>query len=543
MNRDKNKTREELIDELAKLRHQNAELKQLTNKYRRTEEKLKSSEERLRILFEYAPDGYYLNDLKGNFVDGNLTAERIIGYNRDELIGKNFLKLNILLPDQIPKAAKRLANNILGKPTGPDEFTLIRKDGSRVIVEVSTFPVKIRGKSLVLAIARDITKRKQIEKELRHHRNHLEELVEKRTADLKEVNKQLKRDIAERKKIEDALRESQLTLSTLMSNLPGFAYKCCNDRNRTMEFISDGCFNLTGYKPSDLIENRKVSYAKIIHPDDRQSVLKSVQTALCSKKPFQLVYRIITAKGDEKWIWEQGRGVFTPEGEIVVLEGLITDITERKHSEDELKAHREHLEIINKILRHDLINDITVIKSAIRLYRETKNEDFLTKADKGVRISIELINRMSELESFLSSHRDLKTYAISDTLREITKNYPSIDFEINGTCKALADEALDSVIDNILRNAIDHGKTKKIDVTVTEREKWCEIRIADYGVGIPDEIKDKIFEEGFGYGETKGSGLGLFIAKKTMERYGGSVYVEDNKPKGSVFVLRLMKML
>jgi len=127
----------------------------------RAEENLKSSEERLRIIFEYAPDGYYLNDFKGNFVDGNKAAAKLTGYKRDELIGKSFLKLKLLSPKDIPKAAALLAKNALGQPTGPDEFTLNRKDGTQVVAEIRTFPVKIKGKALVLGNVRDITERKR----------------------------------------------------------------------------------------------------------------------------------------------------------------------------------------------------------------------------------------------------------------------------------------------------------------------------------------------------------------------------------------------
>jgi PAS domain S-box-containing protein len=133
---------------------------------KRAEEELKNSEERLRILFEFAPDAYYLNDLKGNFIDGNKAAEEIIGYKKEELIGKNFLKLDLLPPGQISKAAWHLTRNALGRPTGPDEFVLNRKDGSQVTLEIRTFPVKTKGQVLVLGIARDITKRKKIEEQL-----------------------------------------------------------------------------------------------------------------------------------------------------------------------------------------------------------------------------------------------------------------------------------------------------------------------------------------------------------------------------------------
>lgn len=155
------------------------------------------------------------------------------------------------------------------------------------------------------------------------------------TAELIQLNEQLHQEIAERRRVEAALRESQRSLSTLLSNLPGMAYRCRNDRHWTMEFVSQGCLALTGYPPAALIDNRKVAYGHLIHPADRASVWDEVQAALAEKKPFQITYRLTTAPGEEKWVWEQGQGVFSPEGELLAIEGFITDITERT------LAHRE----------------------------------------------------------------------------------------------------------------------------------------------------------------------------------------------------------
>jgi PAS domain S-box-containing protein len=131
------------------------------------QEELERSEERFRILFEYAPDGYYLCDLDGRFIDGNRAAEDMVGYQREELIGQSFLKLNLLPKGQLQRAAKILVKSAIGKPTGPDEFTLNRKDGAQVAIEIHTYPVRIQGQVLVLGIARNITERKHTEAKLR----------------------------------------------------------------------------------------------------------------------------------------------------------------------------------------------------------------------------------------------------------------------------------------------------------------------------------------------------------------------------------------
>jgi PAS domain S-box-containing protein/putative nucleotidyltransferase with HDIG domain len=123
----------------------------------------KQAEEKFKVVFDSAPDAHYIYDLNGKFVDGNEMVEEMLGYRKDKLVGKTYLELNFFLESQIPKITAILEKNILGKSTGPDEFTLIPKSGGKIEVEVVTHPVMIDGETLVLGIARDITERKQAE--------------------------------------------------------------------------------------------------------------------------------------------------------------------------------------------------------------------------------------------------------------------------------------------------------------------------------------------------------------------------------------------
>ncbi len=124
---------------------------------------LEKSEEKFRVLFEFAPDAYYLSNLEGTFIAGNRSAEELLGYTKEELVGKKFLELNLSSPDQLPKVLELLGKNVKGKATGPDEFMLNRKNGETVLVEIRTLPTEIEGQDIVLGIARDVSERKRLE--------------------------------------------------------------------------------------------------------------------------------------------------------------------------------------------------------------------------------------------------------------------------------------------------------------------------------------------------------------------------------------------
>lgn len=142
-------------------------------------------------------------------------------------------------------------------------------------------------------------------------------------------------DITETRRAQQSHKETRRSLSILMDNLPGMVYRCANSIDWPMDFVSSGVISLTGYTPGQFFRS-EVMYGDLIHPKDRDRVWNEIQAALLKRSRFQLEYRLIDAKGEEKWVWEQGAGVFDDQDQIVALEGFICDISEQKQAAERL---------------------------------------------------------------------------------------------------------------------------------------------------------------------------------------------------------------
>ena len=132
---------------------------------------------------------------------------------------------------------------------------------------------------------------------------------------------------------------------------------------------------------------------------------------------------------------------------------------------------------------------------------------------------------------------------VNKLIRKLIADFPKITFNIEGTCKIFADDALRSIFTNLISNSILHGNSSKIDIIITERDDMCKIKFIDNGTGIPEKIKGKIFDEGFFFGKTGNTGIGLHLVRKTIESYDGFISVEDNEAGGAAFIISLRRAL
>ena len=300
---DKGKTKVDLIKNLKTLRKKRE--KSVVNnitKRKQAEEKLKDSEEYLQLLFDYAPDAYYISDLKGNFIDCNRAAEGLTGYKKEELIGKNFLKLKILSPADIPKEAKLFTKELRELPTETSELVLSRKDNTKIKVEISAYLIKIKGRTLVLGIARDITKRKKAEK---------------------------------------ALVEFKEKYHTVFENT-GTASMVIED-DGSISMINTHFGKLSGY-PKREVEN-KMKWTDLVIPEDLERMKKYyiASRKFAKNPPKEYEFRIIDRKGKIKDMFLKTGTIPNTKKSIVSL----IDITRRKRAEERIK----HLDLVIHAIR------------------------------------------------------------------------------------------------------------------------------------------------------------------------------------------------
>ncbi|MBW2006153.1 MAG: PAS domain S-box protein, partial [Deltaproteobacteria bacterium] len=339
---------------------------------KKTEEALNSSEGRLRILFEFAPDAYYLNDLKGTFIDGNKAAEDLMGYKREELIGKSFLKLKLISKKEMLKASKLLMKNVLGKGTGPDEFILNRKDGSQVSVEIRTYPVKVEGKTVVLGIARDIT---------------------------------------ERKRAEEALRESETKYRRIFENIQNVYYESSLDG--TILEISPSVENVSKYNRKELIG--RSLYDIYTTPEERDEFVKII---LDKGKVNDFEISLTDKDGSQHPCSVTALLMKDEQGNPIKFIGSMHDISERKQAEEEKKKLQAQLLQVQKMeaigilaggVAHDFNNILTAISGyadlammkldeADPLYRDLKQIDISSTRAASLTRQLLLFSRRQPME-------------------------------------------------------------------------------------------------------------------------------------------------
>ncbi len=492
--------------------------------------------EKFHELYANAIEGIFQSTPDGRVVGANPSTARILGYDSAEELVAAITDI----PTQIYVDPEQRINFIrMMERDGrvlDYEAQMSRKDGSQIWVALHARAIRDRGGEIIGLEGSlvDITARKLAQDELKRHQEHLENLVQERT---------------------EALRENQRILSTLMSNLPGMAYRCLDDDDWTMEFVSEGSRELFGYLPSELTRDRVVTFGELIHPEDRDYVRKAVRSALEQGAAFQLLYRINTRGGEQKWVWEQGTGVPGRDGRTLAVEGFITDITARKRMEEELlKTQKlESIGVLAAGIAHDFNNLLTTILGNISLAQlntqpESKEFQYLKSAEEA---SIQARNLTRQFVTFARGGMPVKdAHPLPGILEDavslaLTGSNVVCQTKLAGDLRSVnCDPAqIHQAIGNLVINAresmpdggiidIEASNICLNDNQVTGLEKGNHVRISikDHGVGIRPEHLSKVFDPYFSTKERgiqKGMGLGLTSAYAVIKQHGGQITIES----------------
>ena len=291
-------------------------------------------------LFEQHGSIFWIIDHEtGRIVDVNDAAARFYGFSEEELESMYIHQINIMSPEELAKerqAAFEQERNFF-------VFQHRLASGEVRTVRVYSYPYQFDNREGLFSIIFDVTEEQQLAAHARTQQTAITILLVTIGVTLAATSLILNRLRLKTHRQNDLLVESERKIATLLSNLHGMVYRCKYDRDWTMEYVSWGCEDLTGYPVNDIINNSRVSFNNIIHPDYRDLLWEKWYYVNAEKNKFQHEFRIITRKGEEKWVMEYGQKIYDRDGLVVALEGIITDVTALKNAEDAARNHEERL--------------------------------------------------------------------------------------------------------------------------------------------------------------------------------------------------------
>jgi len=209
--------------------------------------------------------------------------------------------------------------------------------------------------------------------------------------------------------------------------------------------------------------------------------------------------------------------------------------------EKSLKMSRNQLKMLNRIIRHDLANDFTVIRSAVNIFKKTSKAEMLDEIEKRVKKSLATITYFKDYEASinLESNSKLKKIELLKLINNVILGFPDIKFNIHGNCKVIADDSLEIVFAYLITNSITFGNSSQIDITTLVDNEQCIIEYMDNGLGFPNRPEKNKTDKEHLEAKVAHNSIRMHIIKKMIESFGGTTSVKTNGSRNKEIVIKL----
>jgi PAS domain S-box-containing protein len=491
-------------------RNRQLQVRDLMEEALHREQSLRESEDRFRTLAGATFEGVALS-ASGRLVDANEQLARILGYELSEIIGMSVGDFFA------PEDSERVLANVRAGRDSVVEHEVVCKDGTRRKVEAHGRTIIYQGQPVRITAVRDITERKQAEQ---------------------------------------ALRESEERFRTMAETLPEILFT--NTPDGRCDYVNTRCTEYTGL-PLEAFEG--FGWQQAIHPEDLRRVDRAWRFSTRTGKPFDAEYRFRAADGTHRWVQARARPIRDDRGNIVKWFGACTDVDElRRAHEDlkrtaaELKRSNEDLEQFAYVVSHDLQSPLAQIVGFTQLLRnhcrgvlDDKSQEFIDFAVGGARRMSQLIHGLLAYSRASTRDRLVKPIDAEEVLQNVLANLNQVIEEthavvVHGPLPTVrADKTqLSQLFQNLVENAIKFRREDppRIHISAQEAEATWHFAFQDNGIGIDERQHHRlfqVFQRLHDPDKYPGTGIGLAICKKIVERQGGKIWVESRPGEGATF--------
>jgi PAS domain S-box-containing protein len=355
-------------------------------------------------------------------------------------------------------------------------------------------------------------------------------------------------EITERKRVERELRESEERFRTMADSAPVLIWMAGAARNFT--FFNKPWLEFTG---TTLEEEIRGSWARRVHPDDLARCLETYSESDNARREFHMEYRLLRHDGQYRWVIDHGVPRFTPAGEFAGYIGSCIDITDRKESEDALRRSNEDLKEFAYAASHDLqqpLRTMSVYSQILQANYQSKLDDradlFLTGIMNGSRA---MSNLVRDLRAFVEAGDDdsgMEPVDCGQALQAAVANHRGAVSETGAVITSAAlpvvcaqQARVVQLFDNVLGNALKYRSAAppRIDVGAERQGPNWVLSFRDNGIGIDPKYHKRVFGlfKKLHGDEYPGTGIGLAICSRIVERYGCRIWLESARGKGSTF--------